>query len=376
MTAQPRGDDALAGLRREQGGLRPILRDLVLAVVLVGALWLTVTPPGGRSWQFVLAGVGVVATVLRRFAPVPAVVVVALATAVAWVLGMTADPGVLLGLSFFTVAERYGRRLFPWWLVGLAVVVGLVLVGIGSDGVATGLRSLVLSVVVLSAAWALGTRTRQVRREAAARARDAERLRLAREVHDVLSHSLGTIGVQAGVAAHVATLDNDQLRHVLREVEADARSSLEDLRDLLRRERDDTERPPDLATGSFTDGPADALRRAGVDVAVEITGDPGGLPTAYGQTIRRIIQEATTNVIRHSGGTRCRISIHTGTTEVRISVADDGHGTTGTLREGHGLAGMRERIALLDGTFTAGNEDGGFVVTATLPVGADARLRR
>ncbi len=245
---------------------------------------------------------------------------------------------------------------------------GLVLIGIGAETLTTGLRSLVLSLIVLTAAWALGTRTRQARREAASRARVEERLRLSRDVHDVLSHSLGTIGVQAGVAAHVSTLDTEQLRAVLREVETDARASLTDLKELLHRERDDGEEVPIPTLTDALKGPVRALERAGVRADFETTGDVATLPVVYGQTIARFVQEASTNVIRHSGASSCRIRISVQPDEATVSVADDGHGVRGSLREGHGLTGMRERIGLLDGTFTAGDSDAGFAVNAVFPL--------
>lgn len=337
-------------------------------MLLVGGLWLTVSPPTGRPWQLLLAGVCVLAVLCRRRFPVAAVVLAALATAAAWVLGATADPCVLVGLCLFAVAERHGQRVLPWWLIAIGGVVGLVLFVIGAETLTTGMRSLVLSLVVLAAAWALGTRTRQARQDAASRARAEERLRLTREVHDVLSHSLGTIRVQAGVAAHVDALDAASLRGVLREVESDARASLTELAELLRRERDDGEEPQAPHLADELKNPARALERAGIRAAVDTDGDLGSLPVVHRQTIARHVREATTNVIHHSGASACRISIAVDPSTVSVTVADDGHGVRGGLREGHGLAGMRERVALLDGAFTAGDADDGFAIAATLPL--------
>ena len=220
--------DATARPSPRSRWLPRLLRDLLIAGAVIGGLWMTVVPgmPAGRVWQFVLAALCVVAVVLRTRAPAVATGLATVSTILAWAMGVTADPCVMVGLCLFAVAERRGDRLFPWWVLVATGLIGITMLVTGGEDAQTGIRSVVVSAVVLSAAWALGTRTRQARRESAARARAEERLRLVREVHDVLSHSLGTIGVQAGIAAHGSTLDADRLREILREVETDARSSL------------------------------------------------------------------------------------------------------------------------------------------------------
>lgn len=315
-----------------------------------------------------LAGLCLVAVVCRNRLPVTMTVIATASTLAAWALGMTADPCVMVGMCLFAVAERQGNRLFPWWVLTATGLVGILMLLIGGEDAQTGIRVVIVSAIVLSAAWALGTRTRQVRRESAARARADERLRMVREVHDVLSHSLGTIGVQAGIAAHVETLGPAELRATLREVEEDARSSLSELRELLRREREDIDSTPGAPFSDVIDGLTRSLERTGIRASVEVTGEVDVLSAVHRQTIRRIVQEGITNVIRHSGAAACWIAIHVGDDELTVTVRDDGHGSNGTLREGHGLTGLRERTALLGGRMRLQDDHDGVTLTVQLPL--------
>lgn len=362
--------DVAASSPRRFRWLPGLLRDLLIAGAIAVGLWMTVIPPAltGRMQQVVLALLCLIAVVLRGWIPVTSTALAVVVTVLAWVLGATADPGVMVGLCLFTVAERYGARVFPWWLWLIAAVVSTLALVMGGTDAQDGLSVAVLAVVIAGSAWALGTRTRQARRESAARARAEERLRLVREVHDVLSHSLGTIGVQAGVAAHVTTLDADRLREILREVEEDARTSLAELRTLLRREREDASSTPGAPLGETIQGMMSSLQRAGIAASVEVEADADRLPVVHQQTIRRIVQEGITNTIRHSGATSCRIVVRRSDGLVEVTVSDDGHGPGGDHREGNGLIGLRERAAMLDGRLELHDGADGFALTVSLPV--------
>lgn len=359
-----------ANSSRRSGWLPGMLRDLLMAGAVTVGLWVTVVPdaPARRVWQFALAALCVVAVVLRRRLPVVATGLATFSTFTAWTMGVTADPCVMVGLCLFTVAERRGSRLFPWWVLAATGMVGVLMLISGGEDARGGIPSVVLSAIVLTAAWALGTRTRQARRESAARARAEERLRLVREVHDVLSHSLGTIGVQAGIAAHVSTLDADRLREILREVETDARSSLDELRSLLRREREDADNTPGAPLGETIQGLMSSLQRVGIKSSVEVDADAEQLPVVYQQTIRRIVQEGITNTIRHSGATSCHVVIRRADGRVEVTVRDDGHGTGGDHRDGNGLTGLRERAALFDGQLELHDDADGFTLVVSLLV--------
>ncbi|MEV1290882.1 histidine kinase [Pseudonocardia sp. NPDC049635] len=349
-------------------GRRPATpaRDVLVALAVVVGLWWTVEPATGRVVQGGLALVAVAAVAMRHRFPLTATVAAVVATAVAWVLGVSADPCLLVGMCLFTVAERRGGAQFPRWSVAAAVVTAASLLTVAPQGLAENIRWLVVAVVVVTASWALGVRTRQVRIEAAARSAAQERLRLARDVHDVLSHSLGVIGVRAGVTAHVGGLPSEELRGTLREIETEARSALGELGGLLDRARRGgwSGRCDDLAGALAT--MAGELRSCGIVVDADICGTTGAWPPALRTAVEQIAREATTNVIRHSGARRCRITLREAGQQVVLGIVDDGRGIGGRVA-GHGITGMRERAALAGGTVDVG-EGPGCAVTARLPM--------
>ncbi len=220
----------------------------------------------------------------------------------------------------------------------------------------------------------------------------AERLRIARELHDVVAHTMATINVQAGVAAHVVADRPEAAADALTAIKTASRDGLRELRAILHvlRQADDCETGED---GSPTQ-PAPGLAQldslvaktvaAGLATTVRRDGQPRPLPPAVDLTAYRIIQESLTNVIRHAGPARADVSLDFDATELRILVADTGRGTlaaggymagvlTGLsgLGAGHGITGMRERAASVGGELTAGpGPERGFLVTARLPLDA------
>jgi signal transduction histidine kinase len=241
-------------------------------------------------------------------------------------------------------------------------------------------QSPVLYVVVF--AWAIGLsiyKTRQLaaasRAQAADRAMTAERLRIARELHDMVAHSVGIIAIQAGVGSRVIGTRPAAAEEALRVIETTSREALSGLRRTLTalRHADPDPTAPDVAPGladldRLTAGAADA----GVRVTVHRSGPPRPLPPGVDLAAYRIVQEALTNVIRHSGARNCRLDLGYHQTELTIEVVDDGPGRppSGTDR-GFGIVGMRERAGLLDGHLEAGpRPDRGFRVAATLPLDA------
>ena len=348
------------------------LTSLLLGIAVFAGLWWTVTPDDlvARWTQLALGAIAVAGVMIGSSFPLLAAIVTAAATACAWLLGLTVDPFVMTGFAAFRVAESRGARRFPWWmLVGVFVVVAASAF-VGSEGAEDRFRGMLLSALVLSAAWVLGVRTRDVRREAAARSRAEERLRLARDVHDVLSHSLGAIGVQAGVAAHVTALDAEALREVLRGIEGDARSSLSELKDLLNRERAGVE-ANELTSSPLSSalaGVADAAQKAGVAVRIDADDAIDVLPADVRTTVLRIVQESVTNVIRHAAASSVGVTLRVSVEAVMVGVEDDGHGARGDIALGHGLTGMRERVELMGGTLGVDSSTSGFRVSAVLPL--------
>jgi signal transduction histidine kinase len=217
----------------------------------------------------------------------------------------------------------------------------------------------------------------RTREEEAARRVDEERLRIARELHDVTAHSLSIVAVQSGAAIHVIETDPVAARKALEAIRRTAKDALDELRAMLGvlRSPGDADAPwapvPGLARIPDLVAP---LLEAGYGVEVTLPDDLGEVPTVVQFSAYRIVQEALTNVVRHAGNCRVDLSMRREGDALLVRVDDDGNSPPPSdLGRGHGLAGMRERVAALGGTFTAGPRDGGgFSVTARLPIGAKA----
>ncbi|MEV0586073.1 histidine kinase [Nonomuraea sp. NPDC050310] len=259
------------------------------------------------------------------------------------------------------------------------VELGQVLGGSGVVGEA------LLGLALLAGTWSVGRAVHERRGYAA---RDAEnlaavavaeeRLRLARELHDVVTHTLGLITVKAGVANHVVDSRPEEARDALRVIETASRGALGEMRRLVGVLRVEADRDP---LPGLTGLPqlAERARLAGVPVELAV-GEGIRLPEGMELAVYRIVQESLTNVIKHAGPCSCRVTVSASAGVVRVEVTDDGsldgggfregHGVVGMdgFREGHGLIGMRERTLTYGGVFTAGpRPEGGFQVLATFP---------
>ncbi|GGX02077.1 sensor histidine kinase [Streptomyces lomondensis] len=216
-------------------------------------------------------------------------------------------------------------------------------------------------------------RERAERAEAARRRADEERLRIARELHDVLAHSISVINVQAGVGLALLDTDPEQARTALTTIKAKSKEALGEVRQVL-----DTLRAP----GAAPRAPAPGLDRlpelveqaASAGLTVDVEGEPPPLAPGTDLAAFRIVQEALTNVVRHSGSRHARVHLAHGEGVLRLRIDDDGPATGAEAGgSGNGLAGMRERAAALSGTIEAGpRPDGGFRVLAVLPLTAAA----
>ncbi|MEU6983442.1 sensor histidine kinase [Streptomyces sp. NPDC046324] len=219
-----------------------------------------------------------------------------------------------------------------------------------------------------------------LRAQEVAEAVTAERLRIARELHDMVAHSIGIIAIQAGVGSRVIETQPTEAREALRAIEATSRETLSGLRrtlvSLRQADRSATaskQSPLAPAPGLADVGQlAAATADAGVQVEVRHSGNRRPLPADIDLSAYRIVQEALTNVVRHAGTGRCRVVIGYGDEELSVEVVDDGHGTTGNgSAHGFGIIGMRERVGLLGGDLSAGpRPEGGFRVAARLPLPA------
>ncbi|WBB67262.1 histidine kinase [Micromonospora sp. WMMD812] len=271
-------------------------------------------------------------------------------------------------------AQRRRRVSLPVAAGVLVVQVAAAFVNVSADP----LNRAVLSLLAVVTAWTVGNSVRArrgyaeaLRAHAAAEAVTAERLRIARELHDMVAHSIGVIAIQAGVGARVIDSQPAEARSALATIEATSRETLAGLRRTL-----GALRRPQAESASLdpTPGLADldrlvaAAADAGLTVTVRRRGESGPLPSEVDLAAYRIVQEALTNVIRHAGVPGCRITVEQRPDELTVEVVDDGRGGP-VGGEGHGIVGMRERVALLDGRFHAGpRPDGGFRVAARLPL--------
>ncbi|MDT3726337.1 sensor histidine kinase [Streptomyces sp. DSM 41972] len=251
--------------------------------------------------------------------------------------------------------------------------------GTGTDGFA---RTVVVLVLALAAAWMTGHSVRErrehaaaLRSQTAAQAVAAERLRIARELHDMIAHSIGVIAIQAGVGRRVIDTQPDEARNALATIEDTSRETLAGLRRTLGALRrtapgPGTEAPPrEPAPGlADLDRLTASTKDAGVHADVRWLGERRPLPPDIDLAAFRIVQEALTNVVRHADTPDCRVTIGYQDGELTIEVADDGRGGPAS-GIGYGITGMRERVSLLRGQFTAGpRPEGGFRVAARLPL--------
>ncbi|MGW6841250.1 sensor histidine kinase [Streptomyces sp. NPDC054958] len=237
------------------------------------------------------------------------------------------------------------------------------------------------STVVI--AWLIGNTIHQnrahadtVRAQATQQAVTAERLRIARELHDMVAHNIGIIAIQAGVGSLVMDTQPAETRNALDAIEATSRETLAGLRRMLGalRRSDPESAPLDPLPGLAALGQlVGKTAAAGVRVDVRWRGERRDLPSDVDLAAFRIVQEAVTNVVRHSGTRDCSVTVDYRPDELAVDIVDLGSG--GTVAEsGYGIAGMRERASLLHGEFSAGpRPEGGFRVAARLPVPVEAR---
>ena len=301
-------------------------------------------------------------------------------------MSMTGGPGnavqiLIVGAAGIAICYVAVTRPLRISATGLAVV-GAVLLIPGPGGIDLAqLRAGVAVVTVI--AWLIGHSIRQARaRTDLLRAQTvmAERLRIARELHDIVAHSIGIIAIQAGAGRRVFDARPAEARDALAAIEATSRETLSGLRRMVTGLR---LAEPGPGPGQAPLGPAPGLAgierlaamtlEAGVKVEVDWRGSREPLPADIDLSAFRIIQEAVTNVVRHAGTGQCRVLIDQQDGYLSIEVTDSGRGGS-VAGTGYGITGMRERAALLGGDFSAGpRPGGGFRVAARLPVPAPAR---
>ncbi len=400
--------------------LRVVAQDVVLALFVTvmgvqGTVALAANHAAARpltdfgNLGYVLLVVGGLVVALRRRWPVPVAGIAALASLVYYGLNFPDGWGWLgLFVALYSLAAYGdGRRslaiaaagitaLATGWLLASADIepraaIGWVFFRIGASVMCVALGESVRSRRVIAADAVERAELAERTREEQARARaDAERLRIAREVHDTVAHAIAIINVQSGVTAHVLDKRPDHARQALQVIEQTSSRALGEMRAILGVLRSDgDERMPRPGLGQLDELTAKA-RDAGLDVTLEAAPPATQLPSAVGSAAYRIVQESITNVIRHVGPTRVTVALYPGTDALEIRVTDEGHRAApddGLARShplarqpaggeadrpagtGRGIPGMRERCQLLGGDLDARpTPAGGFEVTARLPL--------
>jgi signal transduction histidine kinase len=321
----------------------------------------------------------------RRRAPLTVLAVNLAAGAAFCALGF---PSVALGVAtpvaVYTLGARVERTKS---LAGLAVAIAAMAAVLTFTPAASDASTIVGNAVSLAVLWFLGAtqRTRRLyvreleqrtaeleaaRGELARQAVAEERLRIARELHDVVAHSMAMIAVQAGVGAHVIDSRPEEAKRSLEVIEGASKSALGEIRRMLGLLRSNDEPTEVAPSPGVADLPrlAEEVRGAGIEVDLRADAPPAPLPAGVDLTIFRIVQEALTNVVRHAGATRARVSVWFPDASARVEVVDDGTRRPAPGAGGHGLSGMRERVAMHGGTLDAGAlPEGGFRVAAALP---------
>jgi signal transduction histidine kinase len=332
---------------------------------------------------FVLLAVGPVALLFRHRHPPAVLAVVFIATLLYAVIGYPSGPifvSLILALGTVVVA---GYRMLGW----LVVLVGWGLFlwlpsAFGREGAPTALQALALAawLLVLLAA-SEGLRIRRERAAEAARQREQEaqlraeeeRLRIARELHDVLAHHVSLINVQSGVALHLLDQQPDQARTALSAINDASAEALREMRAVLGVLRRVDEAPPRAPAAGLhqLDALVERSAGAGLKVDVKIEGEPRPLPAGIDLAAYRIVQESLTNVARHAHAQEAIVHLAYRESGLTVQIDDDGRGcvTTASPDGGNGIIGMRERAAALGGDLQAGPRPrGGYRVRATLPL--------
>ena len=370
----------------------PRVTDVVLALAMALAVAVVIAADAdavertGAGAYLFAAGFGAL-VLLRRRAPRTVLVVTVLGVFVYYILGFAP-----IGMALPAVAAIYSAAEMRH--TGWAIGGGLTLIAVATYYRTVGNTpeeyltpyDLVTNVALVAAAVALGVAVRLSREARGHEARaaeqrlQAERLRIARDLHDVVGHNLSVIALHSGVAAEAVGRDDDAARRALEHVRVATSGTLHELRSTVRLLRgaaggpaqapaDVT--PPDAApTGvAGVDALAASARAAGLAVDVELGVPPALLDGAIDAAAYRIVQESLTNVLRHAAATHVAVSVRVTDGRLVLRVSDDGRGAGPGLVPGSGISGMRERVALLGGTLTTRDAPGGgFRVAADLPL--------
>lgn len=369
----------------------PVRRDAALAAALCVLVGAASVVNGSAPLEAVVAAAACLPLMWRTRWPLGVLGAVAGISLLSLTLGDPFFPAFVppVAIALYTVAAQGERRRSVAVAAAVVPCTALVAVVFSPDDGTPARQTLEFAsqfgfaLAVGEAVRSRRAMVRALRGEAAHAAReheleaqrrvDEERVRIARDVHDVVAHSLATIATQASVGVHLGAQDPERAVELLRSVKEVSTGALLDLRSALRTVRDDAPTRPAPSLGELPEL-VDRARSSGLSVVLRTEGSPAGMPAAVQVAVYRIVQEGLTNVMRHAGGAETLVRVAVDGHEVEVDVRNDGAGkptSTGDSGSGSGLIGMRERASALGGAFTAqAQSDGGFRVHAVLPLEA------
>jgi signal transduction histidine kinase len=390
-----------------------MLIDVVVSILLFAGVLISLWPNSAHRlphpFAFYVIGLGL-ATLplpLRRLYPVSVLIAMTAGLAMGTLLGQGLAGTPILALSLYTVTTQRSRResLLATSLVALSFVA---ILGVANLAALTGRSTTTYdatdNIIAIVVVWFIGDSVRsrrayvegsvlqveQRQRLEAERTQKSiveERLHIARELHDIVAHSLSVIAIQSGMGRHVLDTQPEEARNALAAIETTSRSALNDLRWVLGVLRSDDPDGPSLdpAPGmADLDHLLEEVRLGGLEVSFHQGGDPVPLMPSMDLCLYRIVQEALTNVTKHAGTAQAAVDVTYEKDAVVVRVTDDGalhrKGAVLPLGRGqdatshHGIVGMRERTAMYGGSLIAGpRQEGGFEVRARLPISSARR---
>jgi signal transduction histidine kinase len=380
------GDPAMTPWERWHGPA-PVVALWVSAIQLFGTYFATHDQPDATPlvpWGMVLRGLGGAALAFKNRSPIGVLIVVQIVTIAYYVLGFPVDGPVFLALFVALVnAVLKGYGAWPWILYTIGLLLRFVLTWAVRDeppALAYQLGQAAWGYVFLAGAALFRNRADHFaevrRRQVESRRREVseERLRIARELHDVLAHNVSLINVQASTALHLIDAEPERARTALAAIKEASHETLQELRatvGALRQVDEDAPRAPTAGLAQV-DELVRQTAEAGLRVDVVRLGEPGPIPPRVDLAAYRIVQEALTNVRRHAGVDEASVTLTYSPHELGIEVSDAGigNGKPDGATDGHGLQGMRERAAALGGSLRAGpRPQGGWSVVSVLPTG-------
>ncbi|MDP9241248.1 MAG: sensor histidine kinase [Actinomycetota bacterium] len=366
-------------------GRGAVVPSLVIALIQVfGTIAAAHDQPDRRpldALAYVLLLAGPALLLFRRRYPVPVLIGVLAVTSMYVLIGYPYGPFVISAVVALGRAVLAGHRRAAWLCAGVTYCVEFGLRAFLHVGPRTSLGEAIgvaawLLVLLFGVEQIRSGRERMAERMRAHEAEDRrrageERLRIARELHDVLAHNISLISVQAGVALHLMDEQPEQVRASLTAIKQASKDALGELRSVLGVLHQGEEEAPLSPAPSLAglDDLVSNAKAAGVQVRTEVEGAPRPLPAGVDGTAFRIVQEALTNVVRHAGPAGAVVRVAYAEHDVTVQVDDDGRQVPSANGSGRGIDGMRERALAVGGELSAGpRPEGGFRVKARLPI--------